>query len=105
MVCRGSGKLEEKMKNANAVDIEFNQSLLSSPLFSVTLNGLKKGKVKLCLLISLYGRFLLSITKIKAPIMIITIIIATTPNSTVPVDARPVTGGAVGDGDGDGGGA
>ena len=43
-----------------------------------------------------YGRFLLSISRIKAPIMIITIIIATTPNSTVAVDAKPVTGEAVG---------
>ena len=57
------------------------------------------------MLISLYGRFLLSITRIKAPIMIITIIIATTPNSTVPVDARPVGGETVGASVGDGAGA
>jgi hypothetical protein len=67
-------------------------------LFRIALMELKKGKVKLCSLISLYDRFLLSISRIKAPIMIITIIIAATPNSTVPVDARPVGGEAVGAG-------
>ena len=49
-------------------------------------------------MLSLYGRFLLSITRIKAPITIITIIIATTPNSTVLVDAKPDGGEAVGAG-------
>ena len=35
---------------------------------------------------------------IAAPIMIITIITAATPNSRLPVDARPVTGAGVGGG-------
>jgi hypothetical protein len=43
-----------------------------------------------------YGRFLSIIIASTATHMTITIITAATPNSTVPVDAMPVTGAAVG---------
>jgi hypothetical protein len=46
---------------------------------------------------SAYGRFLSINTASTATHMTITIIIAATPNSTVPVDARPVTGEGYGD--------
>ena len=59
--------------------------------------GLKKGKVKFCVhLFSLYGRFLSISTASAATHMIITITITATPNITVPVDAKPVGGEAVG---------
>ena len=47
---------------------------------------------------AVYGRFLLSISTIMAPIMIMTMIMATTPYSTVDVDAKPEGGDAVGGG-------
>ena len=79
---------------------EFNQPsqpLFSSPLLLIL--RLKKGKVVRCVrLLYFYGRFLSISTIIAAPIMIITIITAAIPNSTVPVDASPVGGAAVGAG-------
>jgi hypothetical protein len=63
----------------------------------------KGGEVMLCLFfVSLHGRFLISTTSIATPMMIMTIMIAATPNSTVDVDARPVGGAAVGAGVGGG---
>ena len=43
-----------------------------------------------------YGRFLVTSIASTAPMMIITIIIAAIPYSTVSVDAKPVSGVAVG---------
>jgi hypothetical protein len=68
---------------------------ISSSLFFVT----KKGESGLCFASLVYGRFLSISTASTATHMTITIITAATPNSTVPVDARPVTDGAVGAGD------
>ena len=49
-------------------------------------------------LLSAYGRFLKSTASIATPIITITITIIATPSITVPVDAKPVTGEAVGAG-------
>jgi hypothetical protein len=69
----------------------------------ITLTGLKKGKVMGWVhLLSLYDRFLSVRIASTATHMTITIITATIPNSTVEVDAKPVTGGAVGAGVGGG---
>ena len=45
---------------------------------------------------AVYGLFLVTTNKIAAPIMIMTMIMAMTPYSTVDVDAKPVGGDAVG---------
>ena len=50
------------------------------------------------MLFFVYGRFLSVRTANIAPMMIITIITAAIPYSTVVVDASPVTGAAVGAG-------
>jgi hypothetical protein len=85
--------------------LEFNQSLLSLNLLDLSpllLKGLKKGESGFCFAYLAYGRFLSVSTASTATHMTITIIIAAIPNSTVPVDAKPVTGGAVGAGVGGG---
>jgi hypothetical protein len=63
---------------------------------------IKKGKMMLCSFALAYGRFLSIRTASTATHTIITIITAATPNSTVPVDAKPVGGAAVGAGVGGG---
>jgi len=79
----------------NCSFIEFNQSLLSAKLFSNNSEILKKGKVFLFWIL-VYGRFLLSISMIAAPITIITMIIATSPYMSVVFEAKPLSGVAVG---------
>ena len=71
----------------------------SATLFSVIFfKGLKKGKVKFLCLLLLYGCFLIINSASTTPIIMMTIITATIPSSTVDVDARPVGGEAVGAG-------
>lgn len=43
-----------------------------------------------------YGRFLVSTSRIAAPMMIMTMIMATTPYMRVVFEAKPVSGVAVG---------
>jgi hypothetical protein len=92
----------EKERIAKALVVNLTRAFSALILFSIAFSELKKGrKVVFVFASTAYGRFL-SISMITAPIMIITIITAAIPNSTVPVDARPVTGGAVGAGVGGG---
>ena len=73
-----------------------NQSLLSPHLFFNAFKKIKGGNVVLFGIF--YGRFRSINSASTAPIMITTIITAAIPNSTVPVDAKPDTGAAVGAG-------
>jgi hypothetical protein len=58
--------------------------------YSLLLKQKKEGKV--ALICSLYGCFLSVRIASTTPIMTMTIITAAIPSSTVPVDAKPVTG-------------
>ena len=78
--------------------VTFKQSFSAIALFSVAFLKLKKGESGFCLASSAYGRFLAIISASTTTHMTITIITAAIPNSTVPVDARPVTGADVGAG-------
>ena len=62
----------------------------------VALKSQKKKKEIFCFTFQVYGRFLLSMSIIAAPIMTITMIIATIPYITVVFDANPVSGVAAG---------
>jgi hypothetical protein len=67
-------------------------ALISFPLLFET----KKGEISFCFASLAYGRFLSISIASTATHMIMTITTTATPNITVAVDAKPVTGEAVG---------
>jgi hypothetical protein len=77
---------------------DVNQSLLSHFSFStlIIFLGTKKRERDCVWHFLVYGRFLVTSNASTAPIMIMTMMIATIPYSTVLFDAKPVVGVAVG---------
>jgi len=89
--------LSRKRAKLQKLHRKINQNLFGPYFFFVVFKELKKRKVMYSIrLLLFYGRFLRVSTASIAPIMTITITITATPNSTVPVDAKPDTGEAVG---------
>ena len=88
---------ERKMQMLKSLFPRILIGAFSATHFSVIFfKGLKKGESSFCFASLVYGRFLSNSTTITAPITIMTITIIATPNMTVPVDAKPVGGEAVG---------
>ena len=74
------------------------RSLLSNYFLSAAFLRTKKGESSFCFASLAYGCFLSVRIASTTPIMTITIITAAIPNSRLEVDAKPVTGAAVGAG-------
>ena len=98
-VCWGSGQIQgEKIKcKLQPLPLITDQTrALSAQSFLRCFYGTKKGKRGLFVVLTVYACFLVTTTKINAPMTIMMMAIAMIPYMTVVFEAKPVSGVAAG---------